>query len=188
MLTQLCAAQFTTTLERLRFADFSFAEWQGRMRDTRWQITCDAGIAELHVTPSSSCLTRFSANLLFLTAPDGQRRRFGGASKTGASRRRDRLGLERSAGLRVRWKQRSLRSPLSIRRNARLRKPLDGGKTSRLLCGPRRRRFRRRIYSTQNELLLFPYESRDHGRSVRRVSESSNLSDSRRAWVRSCGG
>ena len=134
MLTQLCAAQFTTTLERLRFADFFFAEWQGRMRDTRWQITCDAGIAELHVTPSSSCLTRFSANLLFLTAPDGQHRRFGGGSKTGASHRRDRLGLERSAGLRVRWKRRSLRSPLSIRRNARLRKPLDGSKKSRLLC------------------------------------------------------
>src|SRR5882724_4210784 len=93
------------------------------MSDTRWQITCDAVKAHLHVTPSSSCLTRFSANLLFLTAPDGQHRRFGGASKTGASLRRDRLGLERSAGLRARWKRRSLRSPLSIRRNARLRKP-----------------------------------------------------------------
>ncbi len=134
MLTQLCAAQFTPTLVRLQFAPSFFAEWQGRMSDSRWQIACKAGIAELRATPSSSCLTRFSANLLFLTAPDGQHRRFGGASKTGASRRRDRLGLERSAGLRVRWKRRSLRSPLSIRRNARLRKPLDGGKTSPLLC------------------------------------------------------
>jgi hypothetical protein len=156
VLTQLYAALFTATLDGFQFAHFLFAQWLGSMSESLWEITCNTGIAELHVTPAPSCLTGFCANLLFLTAPDGQHRRSGGASKMEASPHRDRLGLERSAGWRVRWTRRSLRSPLPITTNGRLRRPWITENKSRLYCWSDTGGIAQRIGPAKSECHLCP--------------------------------